>query len=467
MKRLADGDTSAHPGHARKDEIGAMARTVIVFRDNMVERERLAATQQKRVRDREQPRRDDRRHHRRLSSSRSTRRLARCATPRNGWKQLPPLNSAADAVSAEARAAEERVGAASENVTAAASSVEELAASINEIAIQTAKSTEVANRAVTEAQRTAGTMTELGDAATRIGEVIGLIQAIAGQTNLLALNATIEAARAGDAGRGFAVVASEVNRSPARPPRRPRRSPTRSARSSPQPPTPRMRSSRSTTSSRDVRDRLDASRSPWRSRTRRSQPIADGVNRASIEARSGAEAMSRVAGASTDARATADDVKALADTLAADAESLDAEVRRFLADVRAALNRQVTATAPPFHAPGGGERAAFDFSPAVSFVWRCSAFPSTASCRLHAAPMLLRISLEAFRRFNADDGWAIASHIALSALMALFPFLLVLVRHCGTVRLKILGRRRRPASLLETWPEPGGGPTWRWRCTAC
>src|SRR5213079_3717535 len=80
----------------------------------------------------------------------------------------------------------------------------------SEIAGQATKSTEVAARAVSEAQRTAQTMTELGSAATRIGEVIGLIQAIAGQTNLLALNATIEAARAGEAGRGFAVVASEV-----------------------------------------------------------------------------------------------------------------------------------------------------------------------------------------------------------------------------------------------------------------
>src|SRR5262249_57309327 len=70
--------------------------------------------------------------------------------------------------------------------------------------------TEVAGRAVSEAQRTVATMSDLGNAATRIGEVIGLIQAIAGQTNLLALNATIEAARAGEAGRGFAVVASEV-----------------------------------------------------------------------------------------------------------------------------------------------------------------------------------------------------------------------------------------------------------------
>src|SRR5690606_7475951 len=100
--------------------------------------------------------------------------------------------------------------AASSNVTAAASSVEELAASIGEISSQAHKSTEVASRAVEEARRTTTTMGELANAATRIGEVISLIQAIAGQTNLLALNATIEAARAGEAGRGFAVVASEV-----------------------------------------------------------------------------------------------------------------------------------------------------------------------------------------------------------------------------------------------------------------
>ena len=113
-------------------------------------------------------------------------------------------------MSEEANTATTRVSAASENVTAAASSVEELAASIGEIASQAAMSTEVAARAVSEAQRTVTTMSELANAATRIGEVVGLIQAIAGQTNLLALNATIEAARAGEAGRGFAVVAAEV-----------------------------------------------------------------------------------------------------------------------------------------------------------------------------------------------------------------------------------------------------------------
>src|SRR6202012_5140123 len=89
-------------------------------------------------------------------------------------------------------------------------STEELTGSIGAIATQAAKSTEVAGGAVSEAHRTVNTMSQLSGAATRIGEVIGLIQAIAGQTNLLALNATIEAARAGEAGRGFAVVASEV-----------------------------------------------------------------------------------------------------------------------------------------------------------------------------------------------------------------------------------------------------------------
>src|SRR5262249_1486748 len=120
------------------------------------------------------------------------------------------LTNAADAVSGDARTAEERVGVVSGNVTTAASSIEELAPSSSEIASQANRSTEVAGRAVEQSRRTGKTMAELSGAASRIGEVIGLIQAVAGQTNLLALNATIEAARAGEAGKGFAVVASEV-----------------------------------------------------------------------------------------------------------------------------------------------------------------------------------------------------------------------------------------------------------------
>ena len=337
MKRLATGDTSVDiPATETRDEIGAMARTVIVFRDNALEREQLSVTQEKSVRERE----------RRTEAVAGM--IARfentiddaLAKVRGAAERLETastaLNGAADAVSAELRAAEERVGAASMNVTSAASSAEELAASIGEIAGQAATSTEVASRAVMEAQRTVETMSQLATAASRIGEVIGLIQAIAGQTNLLALNATIEAARAGEAGRGFAVVASEV----------------------------KSLAGQTAKATEEVATQIGAIQSAAGDATQAIEQvnhiisemsgiaarvasaveeqnsavstIAEGVNRASAEARSGAEAMTRVAGASAGARTTADEVKALAGELAGDAERLDDEVRRFLSEVRAA-----------------------------------------------------------------------------------------------------------------------------------
>jgi uncharacterized phage infection (PIP) family protein YhgE len=99
---------------------------------------------------------------------------------------------------------------ASANVQSVATATEELTSSVNEISRQVQESARIANEAVDQARKTNDRVGELSKAAARIGDVVELINTIAGQTNLLALNATIEAARAGEAGRGFAVVASEV-----------------------------------------------------------------------------------------------------------------------------------------------------------------------------------------------------------------------------------------------------------------
>jgi methyl-accepting chemotaxis protein len=337
MTRLAAGDTSAHiPATKAKDELGAMARTVIVFRDTMLEREHLAEGQAVANREREKRgeviaatiARFERSVDQALSRVReAAERLENTSTH---------LNDAADTVSSEARTAEHRVGTASNNVTTAASSVEELAASIGEIAGQAHRSTDVASRAVNEARRTVGTMSKLGDAATRIGEVVGLIQAIAGQTNLLALNATIEAARAGEAGRGFAVVASEVKSLAGQ---------TAKATEEIASQVGAIQSAVADAAEaieqvNGIIDEISAIASTVAATVEQQNQavaaITEGVNRASTEARGGAEAMSRVAGASSDARATAANVKDLADTLSVEAERLNTQVRQFLADVQAA-----------------------------------------------------------------------------------------------------------------------------------
>jgi methyl-accepting chemotaxis protein len=337
MNRLAGGDTlSALPATQSHDEIGAMARTVVVFRDNMIERERLAGLEGETgaARERRAEAVATLIREFRASIERALDRLRESAGRLENASS--GLNEAADAVSSEARAAENSVGAASVNVTTVASSIEELAVSIGEIASQATKSTDVADRAVAESKRTVNTMSELGSAANRIGEVIGLIQAIAGQTNLLALNATIEAARAGEAGRGFAVVASEVKSLAAQ-----------TARAT-EDIAAQIGAIQSATADAaqaieqvsviidDMSDIATAVASTVEEQNNVVASIAEGVTRASTEARSGSEAMSRVAGASIGARTTAADVKALADALAVEAENLQNEVRSFLTDVQAA-----------------------------------------------------------------------------------------------------------------------------------
>ena len=211
MDRLANGDNEIDiAGIERGDEIGDMSRTVQVFRDNAVERAELQAqnTREEEARQERQQRVDDL-----INGFRATAEdaLGSVETTAGG------LDNTAQALTEIARDsagyANETQSSSNEttnNVQTVASAAEELAASIGEISRQVAQTTEIVDRATTGTRVTNEKVEGLAEAATKIGEVVTLIQAIAEQTNLLALNATIEAARAGEAGKGFAVVAAEV-----------------------------------------------------------------------------------------------------------------------------------------------------------------------------------------------------------------------------------------------------------------
>jgi methyl-accepting chemotaxis protein len=212
MARLAGGDRSTEiPSRQRGDEIGKMAAAVQVFKDNMIETERLRGQQAETEAQQAKQRKADMI---KLAdgfegavgeiiesvSSASTELEASAGTLTSTAARAQELTTVVAAASEEA----------STNVQSVASATEELTSSVNEISRQVQESARMANEAVDQARKTNDRVSELSKAAARIGDVVELINTIAGQTNLLALNATIEAARAGEAGRGFAVVASEV-----------------------------------------------------------------------------------------------------------------------------------------------------------------------------------------------------------------------------------------------------------------
>ena len=212
MRRLAEGNTSVViPGTARRDEIGAMAKAVQVFKASMSEAEELRHQQERTKAGAEQQRRAAMLD---LASAFEESVVGIVGTVASAAGQM--RNSAQDMTGTVAEASRlasvvsAAAGQASSNVQTVAAATEELSASINEISQQVSLSAAIAKDAAGQAERTNGTVEGLSQAADKIGQVIGLIQQIAGQTNLLALNATIEAARAGEAGKGFAVVAQEV-----------------------------------------------------------------------------------------------------------------------------------------------------------------------------------------------------------------------------------------------------------------
>jgi methyl-accepting chemotaxis protein len=212
MNDLAAGRLDVEvSGLDRRDEVGEMAKAVEVFKSNAVARQALEL-EHKEAEVRAVARRKADMHKMaddfesavgeivQTVSSASTELEASAGTLTSTAEHAQELTTMVAAASEEA----------STNVQSVASATEEMASSVNEISRQVQESARMANEAVGQARTTNDRVGELSKAAARIGDVVELINTIAGQTNLLALNATIEAARAGEAGRGFAVVASEV-----------------------------------------------------------------------------------------------------------------------------------------------------------------------------------------------------------------------------------------------------------------
>ncbi|MGJ4953322.1 methyl-accepting chemotaxis protein [Bradyrhizobium sp. HKCCYLS20291] len=213
LGKMAAGELNIEiPGASRGDEVGDVAKTVVVIRENA---ERRARDEAEAAANQEQ--------------GAAARRKADMIALADGFEAAvgeiveivsaaaTELETSASSLTTTAARSQELTivvaGAsdqASANVQSVASATKELSSSVSEIGRRVQESALVATEAVGQARTTTDRVGELSKAAGRIGDVIELINAIAGQTNLLALNATIEAARAGDAGRGFAVVASEV-----------------------------------------------------------------------------------------------------------------------------------------------------------------------------------------------------------------------------------------------------------------
>jgi len=212
MRRIAGGDKAIQvPALDRADEVGSMAKALAVFKDSLIEGDRLRAEQEA------QKARSEAERKRMMNDLADQFEASVQGVVQSVSAAASQLQSNAETMSATAEETARQSTAvaagteqASANVQTVAAASDQLSSSIGEISRQVTESSRISKGAVIEAERTNQSVEGLATAAQRIGDVVSLIENIASQTNLLALNATIEAARAGEAGKGFAVVASEV-----------------------------------------------------------------------------------------------------------------------------------------------------------------------------------------------------------------------------------------------------------------
>jgi len=211
LGRLAEGQlTTEVAGSERRDEIGSMARAFASLRESLIKGRDIEAAQRADAEERAKRGEKIAALVRSFEEVITTVAASLASSATELQSNAASMSAASQQTQQQSAVVAAATREASANVQAVAGATEEMTATSGEIGEQMTIASKMAGDAVGEADRTSGVVDGLAQAAQKIGDVVSLIQQIAGQTNLLALNATIEAARAGDAGKGFAVVASEV-----------------------------------------------------------------------------------------------------------------------------------------------------------------------------------------------------------------------------------------------------------------